>query len=465
MAISNISPTQATILDRGLGVSFDIDDTWTTVLIKVQTATALVTAYSTALGGVQGGYSVTVTTAGSVDTFTLTPDTGWDQSPQLIYVIEDETGSSAQTDLSWNLSGTLTFPQSGNPYEITEGVLVTSVYGVSGDVTKAQTGQDQLDNTSDADKPVSTAQAAADALKLSLTGGALTGPVTTTSTFDGRDVSVDGAKLDTALQADASVEAEAVEFGTRPAKPNASAAGKGQLYAKDTGDGILTYVDAAGVEYDIMYPGGADGNAIHDNLANEITAVTLKTSIAADDELIMEDSAAAYVKKSVLGKSTFTFMAPFNGFVDTLPDSTNYYGPKRSITSVANAWPSDQYYNDSWGSGPSTLSTTQGFVCPVDCTVLAWTLACRFTDIATPQWETAYLVKFPYVNGFASGTPAIIDTQSLIGSVTSNVAYPYTYENASGGTFLAGDVVMVLVKNVSNPADFHIRSTVLFQAT
>jgi hypothetical protein len=32
--------------------------------------------------------------------------------------------------------------------------------------------------------------------KLSLAGGALTGPVTTTSTFDGRDVSVDGAKLD-----------------------------------------------------------------------------------------------------------------------------------------------------------------------------------------------------------------------------------------------------------------------------
>jgi hypothetical protein len=36
----------------------------------------------------------------------------------------------------------------------------------------------------------------ADATKLPLAGGAMTGPITTTSTFDGRDVSVDGTKLD-----------------------------------------------------------------------------------------------------------------------------------------------------------------------------------------------------------------------------------------------------------------------------
>jgi hypothetical protein len=36
----------------------------------------------------------------------------------------------------------------------------------------------------------------ADATKLPLAGGAMTGPITTNSTFDGRDVSVDGAKLD-----------------------------------------------------------------------------------------------------------------------------------------------------------------------------------------------------------------------------------------------------------------------------
>jgi hypothetical protein len=45
-------------------------------------------------------------------------------------------------------------------------------------------------------------------------------------------------------------------------------------------------------------PGGADADAIHDNVANEITAITLKTSLSSNDEFIIEDSDAAYVKKS-----------------------------------------------------------------------------------------------------------------------------------------------------------------------
>ena len=44
---------------------------------------------------------------------------------------------------------------------------------------------------------------------------------------------------------------------------------------------------------------GTDTTAIHDDTANEITAITEKTSAVANDEFIMEDSAAAFVKKSV----------------------------------------------------------------------------------------------------------------------------------------------------------------------
>ena len=43
--------------------------------------------------------------------------------------------------------------------------------------TKADVGLGNVDNTSDVNKPVSTAQAAADATKLNLTGGTLTGPL------------------------------------------------------------------------------------------------------------------------------------------------------------------------------------------------------------------------------------------------------------------------------------------------
>ena len=48
---------------------------------------------------------------------------------------------------------------------------------------------------------------------LPLTGGALTGPVTTTSTFDGRDVSVDGTKLD-GIEAGATADQTAAEIKT-----------------------------------------------------------------------------------------------------------------------------------------------------------------------------------------------------------------------------------------------------------
>jgi len=78
-------------------------------------------------------------------------------------------------------------------------------------------------------------------------------------TLDGRDVSADGTKLDT----------------------------------------IATNADVTGSNT-CDTPGGAgtDTTAVHDNVANEITAVTLKAAPVAADEIILEDSAASYVKKS-----------------------------------------------------------------------------------------------------------------------------------------------------------------------
>lgn len=44
---------------------------------------------------------------------------------------------------------------------------------------------------------------------------------------------------------------------------------------------------------------GADSTAIHDNVANEITAITAKATPVAADELVLEDSAASFVKKAL----------------------------------------------------------------------------------------------------------------------------------------------------------------------
>ncbi len=49
--------------------------------------------------------------------------------------------------------------------------------------------------------------------------------------------------------------------------------------------------------------GGADANAVHVNAANEITAITEKTSVSNIDEFIIEDSGASFVKKSVKRKA------------------------------------------------------------------------------------------------------------------------------------------------------------------
>jgi hypothetical protein len=68
------------------------------------------------------------------------------------------------------------------------------------------------------------------------------------------------------------------------------------------GDHILIEDSAAGnVKKRVQItnlPGGADADAIHDNVASEISAITAKATPVAGDFFVIEDSAAANVKKS-----------------------------------------------------------------------------------------------------------------------------------------------------------------------
>jgi len=50
-------------------------------------------------------------------------------------------------------------------------------------------------------------------------------------------------------------------------------------------------------------PATSDANAVHVNAANEITGITEKTSVDNQDEFIIEDSDASYVKKSITRKN------------------------------------------------------------------------------------------------------------------------------------------------------------------
>ena len=61
-------------------------------------------------------------------------------------------------------------------------------------------------------------------------------------------------------------------------------------------------------------PATSDANAVHVNASNEITAITEKTSVDNQDEFIIEDSDASYVKKSITRKN---IIKPISNSVET----------------------------------------------------------------------------------------------------------------------------------------------------
>lgn len=192
MAITAITPASGTPIEAGDSAAFTIDDTYTSLVIKVQTSTALVVAYSTALGGAQSGYVVSVQDNGDgTHTVTYSADAGWDVHPQLIYVVEDETGTEATTGLSYDIIGESPYPQGSYPYNAISGPVVASFNSRTGIVVPAAGDYDAFYYT----------EAESDALfaaYLPLAGGEMSGNITMAGaqTVDGRDLSVDGTKLD-----------------------------------------------------------------------------------------------------------------------------------------------------------------------------------------------------------------------------------------------------------------------------
>lgn len=118
-----------------------------------------------------GAHGVSGTIIGSEDKISALSATS---SAELAGVISDESGSGS---LVFGTSPTITTPTG---------------------IIKSDVGLGNVDNTSDANKPVSTAQQNALDLKLDLDGGTMSGNIAMAGaeTVDGRDLSVDGSKLD-----------------------------------------------------------------------------------------------------------------------------------------------------------------------------------------------------------------------------------------------------------------------------
>lgn len=127
MAIDTITPVTSSLISHGDAVSFKVDDTYTSMVINVVTASSTESAYNSGSGGAQAGYTFSVINSGGRDTFTFSRDAGWDVSPQVIKVTEDETGTPATTTLSYELDVESTYPQGANPYNsIRTGILTVS---------------------------------------------------------------------------------------------------------------------------------------------------------------------------------------------------------------------------------------------------------------------------------------------------------------------------------------------------
>ena len=95
-----------------------------------------------------------------------------------------------------------------------------------------------------------------------------------------------------------------------------------EVTSPSTGD-----IDTVRGYIDVSAGGGTDANAVHVNAANEITAITEKTTVASDDEFIIEDSADSGNKKSIKRKAVINPIVSSAASTATLTvdaDSTDF---------------------------------------------------------------------------------------------------------------------------------------------
>lgn len=132
-------------------------------------------------------------------------------------------------------------------------------------------------------------------------GGGLNNVVDDTTPQLGGNLDVNGNKIVSVSNGDIDIEPNGtgnVLLGnfTFDADQTVGAVQDNYVLTYDNGTGLISLEASTG-------GGGADADAIHDNVANEITAITEKTSVSALDEYIQEDSDASFVKKSIKHKT------------------------------------------------------------------------------------------------------------------------------------------------------------------
>jgi len=107
------------------------------------------------------------------------------------------------------------------------------------------------------------------------------------------------AQVATGQVADDAITLAKMAAGTAGNLITYDAAGDPAAVATGTATHVLTSNGPGAAPTFQVAPGGTDADAIHDNVAGEIAAITAKATPVSGDFLIIEDSAAANVKKSI----------------------------------------------------------------------------------------------------------------------------------------------------------------------
>jgi hypothetical protein len=84
-----------------------------------------------------------------------------------------------------------------------------------------------------------------------------------------------------------------------PTYTTGPSAGYGRLWVKNDTPNALMFTDDTNVDYQLTPVAGGDTDAIHDNVAGEISAITAKATPTSADFLLIEDAAAANAKKRI----------------------------------------------------------------------------------------------------------------------------------------------------------------------
>jgi len=272
-------------------------------------------------------------------------------------------------------------------------------------------------------------------------GGAMTGAITTNSTFDGRDVATDGTKLD-GIEAGAEVNPTDGEIETSynsqvPEVTQSEAeAGTVTTVKRWTPQRVKQAIDA------LAGGGGTDPNAVHVNAQSEISGITAKPTPTTNDILLIEDAADNNNKKKITIGDLPSGGGGVFGITNASGIYTYYTTIELALSAASSGTVIEQFSNVSVSTS-TTINLIDGVTWNMNGYEYKNTSAGSFTMFEIPTNTT---VKFAINNGYirrntgSSNGGILLDTKNTLASEI--IINGVTFENIEG-TSAKGEATLI----------------------